>query len=151
MTDARRTAPTPAPARLAAAVLGVGLAASLLAGCSDDRSEAPGAGSSAATSTPVPTAGSQGNPFKTTFEGASSAAPGDLLTETLTNAGRLPDAYQVVVDPADAAQLKESSFHLSPGESVEVRLRVASVPFDIHLKSVGGGSPDVVAKTIEAE
>jgi hypothetical protein len=133
------------------ASLGLVLAATVLAGCSDDQPEASRDRSSAATSSPVPSAGSQGSPFKATIEGASSAAPGDVLTETLTNVGRLPDAYQVLVDPTGAAQLKESDFHLSPGESVKVRLRVASVPFDIHLKSVGGGSPDVVAKTVEAE
>jgi hypothetical protein len=146
-----RTARTPAPARLVAVSVASLLAAALLAGCSDSSDDrSGGAGSPGATSSPVPSAGAQGSPFRATLEGPSSAAPGDVLTETLSNVGRLPDAYQVVIDPADAAQLGVSNFHLSPGESVRLKIRVRSAPFDIHLKSVGGGSPDVVAKTVEA-
>ena len=70
------------------------------------------------------------------------------MTATLTNKGRLPDAYQVVVDPPQAAVVPEANFTLSPGESVRVKIKVRSTPFDVHLKSVGGGSPDVVAFTV---
>jgi hypothetical protein len=54
----------------------------------------------------------------------------------------------VVVDPPQAAVVPEANFTLGPGESVRVKIKVKSTPFDVHLKSVGGGSPDVVAFTV---
>ena len=44
--------------------------------------------------------------------------------------------------------MKNPDLHLSPGESAKVRIQVRSTPFDVQLKSVGGGNPEVVAMTV---
>jgi hypothetical protein len=118
------------------------LLATLLSGCGGDSTE-PQTG--AATSKPVP---SEGSPFDAELVGDAAAEVGTTMVATLTNKGRLPDAYQVAVDPPQAAVLPEPNFTLSPGESARVKIKVKSTPFDVHLKSVGGGSPDVVAFTV---
>jgi hypothetical protein len=133
--------------RIALLVLTTLLSASLLAGCSDDPASGSGKDPSASSSSPGTGEGA-GTPFASSFEGQSEARPGEVLRETLTNEGRLPDAYQVVIEPAEAAVVEESNFTLSPGESAEVRLKVRATPFDIHVKSVGGGAPDTVAMTV---
>lgn len=125
----------------------------LLAGCDNGSSSASGGPSGSSgdasgnpTSMAVPSGAA--NPFSSTFKGPQHGKPGQVLTETLTNTGRLPDAYQVLVDPADAATVLDPDTHLSPGESATVRIKVRSTPFDVHLKTVGGGGPEVVAMTI---
>jgi hypothetical protein len=130
--------------RRALAALTIVLAGPLMAGCSGDESP----GEQAATSTSVPSQGSTGNPFASTLEGPETGEPGDTLTETLTNTGRLPDAYQIAIEPTTAATVEESNFSLSPGESVEVQIRVRKTPFEVHVKSVGGGAPDRLALTV---
>ncbi len=143
------TSPLTRPSILvrSAAGLALLLACTTMTACSssDDSGDADTAGSS---STPVPSQGSTANPFDAEVAGPDTAQPGDTITETLSNTGRLPDAYQIVVEPADAATLSESDFHLSPGESVRFKIRVAQTPFDLHLKSIGGGAPDVVALSV---
>lgn len=137
-------------ARRALAATTVVLLGALATGCNGNSgdSSASSSSSDAVTSEPVPSEGSAGNPFAAALTGPESGKPGQTLTETLTNKGRLPDAYQVVIDPADAATVKEPNVHLAPGESAKVRITVRKTPFDVHLKSVGGGAPDVVAMTI---
>jgi hypothetical protein len=132
-------------ARHAVAATSIVLLGSLLVGCSSDSDEA---GSGPATSKPVPSQGDAANPFAARLTGPDTAEPGDTLTETLTNEGRLPDAYQIAIDPAGAATVKEPNFHLSPGESAQVVIEVKRTPFDVHLKSVGGGNPDQVALSV---
>jgi len=129
------------------------LAGGLLAGCNGDSTsggsasgDESGSASGNATSMPVPTG--EGNPFSSTLTGPDHGKPGQTLTETLTNTGRLPDAYQVIVQPADAATVVTPDVHLSPGESAPMKIKVHSTPFDVHIKSVGGGSPEVVALAV---
>jgi hypothetical protein len=128
------------------------LAGVLLAGCNGDSSgasasdKASGSASGNPTSMPVPSGAA--NPFSSTMSGPEHGKPGQTLTETLTNTGRLPDAYQVIVQPADAATVVTPDVHLSPGESTPVKIKVHSTPFDVHIKSVGGGSPEVVALAV---
>ena len=128
------------------------LAGVLLAGCNDDSSggSASGDGSDSAsgnvTSMPVPSGA--GNPFAATFTGPEHGKPGQTLTETLTNTGRLPDAYQVLVQPGDAAKVVTPDVHLSPGESAKVKIKVLTTPFDVHLKSVGGGTSEAVVMAV---
>jgi len=131
------------------------LAGALLVGCSDDSSSSANgspnsseSGSGNPTSMAVPSAGSAGNPFSSRLTGPEHGKPGQTLTETLTNTGRLPDAYQVLIQPADAATVKNPDLHLSPGESTKVQIKVRTTPFDVHLKSVGGGAPEVVALSV---
>jgi hypothetical protein len=118
------------------------LLGALLTGCGGDSTEQP---TGAATSKPVT---GQDSPFDAELVGDSGAEAGETMTATLTNTGRLPDAYQVTVDPPQAAVIPVPGFRLGPGESVRVKIRVKATPFDVHLKSVGGGSPDVVAFTV---
>jgi hypothetical protein len=127
--------------RAAVAATSVLLLGTVLTACGGDSGED---GSGAPTSTVSTT----GSPFDATLVGDSGAQVGATMTATLTNTGRLPDIYQVSADPADAAVIPVRDFHLSPGESVQVRIKVRSTPFDVHLRSGGGGSPDVVAFTV---
>lgn len=129
-------------ARLAVAATSLVLLGTALTACSGDSNDTP---SGPATSKTVT---DQGNPFSATLVGSSSAEVGATMTATLTNTGRLPDVYQVSTDPENAAVIRRADFHLAPGESAEVRIRIRSTPFDVHLKSVGGGAPDVVAFTV---
>lgn len=135
---------TPRARRVLAATTVILLGA-LATGCNDESGDTS---SEPATSEPVPSQGSTGNPFAASLSGPDTGQPGKVLTETLTNKGRLPDAYQIVIDPADAAVVDESNFHLAPGESAKVYIKVVRTPFAVHLKSVGGGAPDTAAMTI---
>lgn len=129
-------------ARQAVAATSIVLLGTLLTGCSSDSTD-PQADPQTSSS-----ADSQGSPFDAELVGDSAAEVGGTMTATLTNKGRLPDVYLVTVDPADAAAVPQGEFTLSPGESARVRIKVKSTPFDVHLKSVGGGAPDVVAFTV---
>ena len=135
---------TPRARRVLAATTVILLGA-LATGCNDESGDTS---AQPATSEAVPSQGSAGNPFAASLSGPETGKAGEVLTETLTNKGRLPDAYQVVIEPADAAVVDESSFHLAPGESAKVYIKVVRTPFAVHLKSVGGGAPDTVAMTI---
>jgi hypothetical protein len=116
-----------------------------LTGCGGDSTEQP---AGAGTSKP---ATGQDSPFDAELVSDSGAEVGETMTATLTNTGRLPDAYQVTVDPPQAAVVPVPDFRLGPGESVRVKIRVKATPFDVHLKSVGGGAPDVVAMTVSGQ
>ncbi len=137
---------TRAPRLLAASSLL--LAGVLLAGCDNGSSSGSDGGDASGNPTSLPVPTGEANPFSSTLTGPEHGKPGQTLTETLTNTGRLPDAYQVLIAPADAASVKNPDLHLSPGESGKVRITVRSTPFDVQLKSVGGGTPVTVAKTV---
>lgn len=128
--------------RHALAATSLVLLGTLLTGCGGDSTEQP---TGAETSKPVT---SQGSPFDAELVSDSEAEVGKTMTATLTNTGRLPDVYQVAVDPPAAAVVPEPDYRLGPGVSARVRIRVKATPFDVHLKSVGGGAPDVVAFTV---
>jgi hypothetical protein len=129
-------------ARLTVAATSIVLLGALLTGCGGDSTEPQ---TSPTTSKPVP---GQGSPFDAELTTDSTAEVGGTMIATLTNTGRLPDGYQVGVDPIDAAVIPVSNFHLSPGESVQVKIKVKGTPFDVHLRSIGGGAPDVVAFSV---
>jgi hypothetical protein len=127
--------------RHALAALSLVLSGILLTACSGDENPGttadPGAGTSTADS-----------PFASVLEGPETGKPGDTLTERLTNLGRLPDGYQISVDPVGAATVDSGTITLGPGESVQVKITIKQVPFDVHVKSIGGGAPDKLAMTI---
>lgn len=138
----RPAAPTRRPTRLprvTAAVATLMMAVSLATGCSSSDDAPSGAPES---TTPPASAG----PFDWELVGPELGQPGDSVTETLTNTGRLPDAYQIVIEPEGAATVSASSFNLGPGDSATLRIRIEELPFDLHVKSIGGGAPDVVAR-----
>jgi hypothetical protein len=85
-------------------------------------------------------------PFAVKLEGPDSASAGDDVTITLTNVGRLPDAYQLTPEPLGAARIAEPNAHASPGESVEVAVLVKQTPVSIVVKSVGGGGGEQVGE-----
>ena len=125
-------------ARACAALL-LALSVAALGGCSDDSAS----GDPATSESPGDAA--TGAPFAVELEGPGSAEPGDEVTATVTNSGRLPDAYQVSTEPPEAATFSQTDFTLSPGESVEVRVTVETTPLVLVLKSVGGGGGERVA------
>lgn len=127
--------------RAAAGLAALLLTASLATGCS---SSGDGTTSDAPQSSAPPEASS---PFDWELVGPEVGQPGDTVTETLTNRGRLPDAYQIVIEPEGAATVSETNFSLGPGESATLRIHIEELPFDLHVKSIGGGAPDVVART----
>jgi hypothetical protein len=85
-------------------------------------------------------------PFAVKLEGPDTAGVGDTVTVTLTNAGRLPDAYQLVSEPLGAARITEPNVHASPEESVEVDVTIKRTPVSIVVKSVGGGQGEPVGQ-----
>jgi hypothetical protein len=128
--------------RLAVAATSLVLLGTLVTGCGGDSTDEP-----AGAETSKPATG-QDSPFDAELVSDSEAGVGETMTATLTNTGRLPDAYQVAVDPPRAAVVPVPEFRLGPGESARVKIKVKATPFDVHLKSVGGGSPDVVAFSV---
>ena len=124
-------------------LLGRALAGSLLAvaggsltGCSSS-SEEPSAPQT-----------SDAPPFAVKFEGPENASPGDEVTLTVTNVGRLPDSYQLTAQPLDAARVATPNFTASPAESVEVDVRIKKTPVSLVLESVGGGAGERVGELI---
>ena len=105
------------------------IACSGLQGCSKDDDPAPD---------PAPS-GPTGSPFSATLDGPDVAAPGDQVTATLTNTGRLPDRYRFVSDPVGAATITPVEFSLAPEESAEVTIEVATPPVIIRVESSGAG------------
>jgi hypothetical protein len=85
-------------------------------------------------------------PFAVKLEGPDTAGVGDEVTLTLTNAGRLPDAYQLVPEPPGAAQIAEPNVHASPEESVDVKVTIKQTPLTIVVKSIGGGQGQPVGQ-----
>ncbi|MCW2794977.1 hypothetical protein [Nocardioides sp.] len=127
--------------RLAARVglgLVLALACSVTAGCSSSGDD-PGADESSPT---APT----GSPFSVDFTGPDTAEPGDTVTATVTNTGRLPDAYQLSVVPVGAASFSKQDLTLAPDESADIKISVDAVPLSIVLKSSGGGVGQEVAQ-----
>jgi hypothetical protein len=119
--------------------LALALTVSVTAGCSGDDDPAPSAASS-------PTGAPTDSPFSVDFTGPDTAKPGDTVTATVTNTGRLPDAYQLSMSPEGAASFDLQDFHLSPEESQTVKITVKTVPVTIVLKSSGGGVGEQVAE-----
>jgi hypothetical protein len=113
--------------------LALALAFSFTAGCSDSND---GPGATASSSTPVAPTGS---PFSVDFTGPDTARPGDVVTATVTNTGRLPDVYQLSAVPDGAASFNKQDFTLAPEESVDIKITVGAVPVSVVLKSSGGG------------
>lgn len=111
------------------AALAVVTACSGLQGCSEDDEPA---------SEPTPSA-STGSPFSATFEGPDVAEPGDQVTATLTNTGRLPDRYRFVANPEGGATMTPVELSLAPEESAEVTIVVATSPVIIRVESLGAG------------
>lgn len=136
-----KTTPT-ASLRRSAATLTLLFAATLLAGCSSSDDE--GASAESGTSSGA----TAESPFSSELSGPTEAESGDRLVLTLTNSGRLPDAYQVAVEPSGAATLERTEFRLGPGESVRFAVAVERTPFVVRLKSIGGGLPELVALTV---
>ena len=120
--------------RLAAALVLLAAAPGLAACGSSDETDGPGSGGS--------TSQAPNAPFGASITGPSTAEPGSDFIIELSNDGRLPDAYQFVVEPTGAATPGERDVRLSPGESVRVKVTVTSTPFVLKVNSVGaGGEP----------
>ena len=100
-------------------------------GCSEDDAPEP------EPSTPAPT----GSPFSATLEGPDVASPGDRVTATLTNTGRLPDGYRLVSEPEGGASFTPLELRLGPQESAEVTIEVITSPVIVKVESIGGGGP----------
>jgi hypothetical protein len=96
--------------------------------------------SSQEPSAPETSEASQGSPYAVKIDGPSNAGVGDEVTVTLTNVGRLPDAYQLTAEPPGAAVLDQPNVHASPDEAVDVKVTVKQTPATIVVKSVGGGA-----------
>jgi hypothetical protein len=79
-------------------------------------------------------------PFAVKLDGPDNAAPGDQVTVTLTNVGRLPDGYQLTPEPLGAARVAEPNLHASPGETVEVKVTINDTPVSIVVESVSSGA-----------
>jgi hypothetical protein len=90
-------------------------------------------------SAPETSAGaSDASPYAVKLDGPENAGLGDEVTVTLTNVGRLPDAYQLSAEPVGAARIAEANITASPQESVEVKVTIKDTPVTIVVKSVGG-------------
>lgn len=125
--------------RATVAVATLLISVSLATGCSSSDDATSGAPESTGPSEAT-------TPFNWEMVGPEVGQPGDGITETLTNTGRLPDAYQIVIEPAGAATVSASNFNLGPGDSATLRIHIEELPFELHVKSIGGGAPDVVAR-----
>lgn len=131
----------PARTNRALAGLALALACSSLAACSSSSDEPSSAGSPT-TSAPA------SSPFDVAVTGPTQAQPGQKIAVTLSNNGRLPDAYQLEVEPAEAATLTARDAHLGAGESMKIRLAVHSTPFVIRVKSVGAGGEEAAEMSV---
>ncbi|MFL6002056.1 MAG: hypothetical protein ACJ72P_04525 [Nocardioides sp.] len=85
-------------------------------------------------------------PFAVKLDGPDTAGVGDQVTVTITNVGRLPDAYQIVPEPLGAAKIAEPDFHASPEESVDVKVTIKQTPLTLVVKSIGGGQGEPVGQ-----
>jgi hypothetical protein len=136
------TAPTLRRTRCARALAGLflALACALLTGCGPSGEEPSGSESAQAPET------SDAPPFAVKLDGPETAGVGEEVTVTLTNVGRLPDAYQLSPEPLGAALIKEPDLHASPEESVDVTVRIKQTPVSIVVKSIGGGGGEQVGQ-----
>jgi hypothetical protein len=123
-------------ARVLAGLL-LALACAPLAACGSPTEESSAPETSEAPDSP---------PFAVKLEGPETAGVGDEVTVTLTNAGRLPDAYQLTAEPPGAARIAEPNLHASPEESVDVKVTIRATPVSIVVKSVGGGQGEPVGQ-----
>ena len=114
------TAPLLRRITLGRALAGVLLAltCSPLAACGSPTEEPPSPETSEAPANP------DAPPFAVKLEGPDTAHVGDEVTVTLTNAGRLPDAYQLAPEPLGAAKIATPNIHASPDESVDVKVTI---------------------------
>jgi hypothetical protein len=119
------------PGRALAGLL-LALTCAPLAACGSPTEE-----SSAPETSEVPSATS---PYAVKLDAPDTAGVGSEVTVTLTNVGRLPDAYQLTSEPLGAARIAEPNVHASPGESVEVEVTIKDTPVSIVVESVGGGT-----------
>ena len=85
-------------------------------------------------------------PFAVKLDGPDTAGVGDQVTVTITNVGRLPDAYQIVPEPPGAAKIAEPNLHASPEESVDVKVTIKQTPLTLVVKSIGGGQGQPVGQ-----
>lgn len=111
------------------AVLALLISCGAVQGCSEEDEPAPEPTSSAPT----------GSPFSATLEGPDVAAPGDQVTATITNTGRLPDRYRFVANPEGGATITPVELSLAPEESAEVTIDIATSPVIIEVASLGAG------------
>jgi hypothetical protein len=89
---------------------------------------------------------SAASPYAVKLDGPDTAGVGDDVTVTLTNAGRLPDAYQLTAEPLGAARIAQPNLTASPEESVEVKVTIKDTPVSIVVESVGGGQGEPVGQ-----
>ncbi len=111
------------------AVLALLISCAAVQGCSEEDEPAPEPTSSAPT----------GSPFSATLEGPDVAAPGDQVTATITNTGRLPDRYRFVANPEGGATIMPVELSLAPEESAEVTIDIGTSPVIIEVASLGAG------------
>ena len=111
-----------------------------LAACGSPTGEPPNTGTSEAPVNP------DAPPFAVKLDGPDTAGVGDQVTVTITNVGRLPDAYQIVPEPPGAAKIAEPNFHASPEESVDVKVTIKQTPLTLVVKSIGGGQGQPVGQ-----
>jgi hypothetical protein len=115
------------------------LACAPLAACGSPSEEASNTSNEAPVNPDAP-------PFAVKLEGPDTAGVGDQVTVTITNVGRLPDAYQIVPEPPGAAKIAEPNFHASPEEAVDVKVTIKQTPLNLVVKSVGGGQGEPVGQ-----
>jgi hypothetical protein len=128
------------PLGRAAAGLLLVLACAPLAACGSSTDEPSSPGTSGASVNP------DAPPFAVKLDGPSTAGVGDQVSVTITNVGRLPDAYQIVAEPPGAAKIAEPNFHASPEEAVDVKVTIKQTPLTLVVKSVGGGQGEPVGQ-----
>ncbi|HET7195851.1 MAG TPA: hypothetical protein VFI99_12770 [Nocardioides sp.] len=128
--------------QLGRAVAGVllGLVCALLAACGSPTEEPPTPETSEAPVNP------DAPPFAVKLDGPDTAGVGDQVTVTITNVGRLPDAYQIEPEPLGAAKIAEPNLHASPDESVDVEVTIKQTPLTLVVKSIGGGQGEPVGQ-----
>lgn len=125
-----------------ATALALILACSSVAACSSSSSSS----STDESTSPSPSTSAPSSPFSAELVGPESAEAGKTITATLSNVGRLPDAYQLSVTPEGAAVIDEANLRLSPGESAEVSIAIERMPFVVSVESVGGGSGEELTR-----
>jgi len=126
--------------RARAGLLLAALVLPALGACSSDGSDGSGgAGSASGGSSSAPSKAPTGSPFSMTITGPDTAEPGQSVTATLTNTGRLPDAYRLQPDPFDAVTIPSPEVRLAPGESAEISMTIVSVPVLVRVQSTTAG------------
>jgi hypothetical protein len=119
--------------RLTAGLVAV-LAAMTLAACDNGDS---GEGSGTPSTTPIATP--TGSPFSVSVKGPELANAGDTISATVTNTGRLPDKYQFLPDPSNAATITPRTLALAPGQSAKITIAVQISPLTVHVQDASAG------------